>query len=60
MKLTITWKARGIRNLRESRFAFERLRHVGIDLRTEALRTASTGVSGLIPISSEELQKARL
>ena len=87
MKLTITWKARGIRNLHKGRFAFERLRNVGIDLRPEALRigalcgiwvnskffllsrssradrvgqqatqrTASTGMSGRIPISSEEL-----
>jgi hypothetical protein len=75
------------RYLHESRFAFEGLRNVGIDLRPEALRvsalcgiwanskffllarsrradrvgqqatqrTASTGVSGRIPISSEEL-----
>jgi hypothetical protein len=87
VKLTITWKARGIRNLHKGRFAFERFRHMSVDLRAEALRvgalcgiwansksfllarsrragrvgqqatqrTASTGMSGRIPISSEEL-----
>jgi hypothetical protein len=92
VKVTITWKARGIRNLNKLRLAFQRLRHVRVDLSAKAVgvaalcgiwansrsfllapsrradrvgqqatqRTASTGMSGRVPISSEELQKARL
>jgi hypothetical protein len=39
--MTITWKARGIRNLHKGRFAFERFRHMSVDLRPEALRIAA-------------------
>jgi len=38
VKLTVTWKARGIRNLHKGRFAFERFRHISVDLRPEVLR----------------------
>ena len=43
VKLTITWKARGIRNLHKGRFAFERFRHMSVDLRPEALRVGALG-----------------